>query len=185
MRPPLVFRVLALLTIAALAPACSSDGGATNAGSTVATVTPGGSGATDGSGPTTTLAPTTTFMPDCSAMPTTEAISAAVGIPVDVGQVVGSGTCQFLGLNDQSKSVTLGMYTDPVDQAAFTDLQTSLGATTPYPDAALPGAQVGVDNSVFVVANGAIYTVLTMVTDQSPAEQVPLSAALLKAWLPL
>jgi len=184
-RPPLVFRVLALLTIAALAPACSSDGGATNAGSTVATVAPGGSGETDGSGPTTTLAPTTTFMPDCSAMPTTEAISAAVGIPVDVGQVVGSGTCQFLGLNDQSKSVTLGMYTDPVDQAAFTDLQTSLGATTPYPDAALPGAQVGVDNSLFVVANGAIYTVLTMVTDQSPTEQVPLSAALLKAWLPL
>lgn len=178
-------RVLVLCTIAVLVPACSSDGGNATDG-TPATTLPSGSSVVPGdTGPTTTLAPTTTFMPDCAAMPTTEAISKAVGIPVDVGQVVGSGTCQYLGVNDQSRSVLLGMYTDPVDQAAFTDLQTSLGPTTPYTDAALPGAQVGVDSTLFVAANGAIYTVLTMVNDTPVAEQVPLSAAVLAAWLPL
>ena len=46
----------------------------------------------------------TTFMPDCAGMPTPAAIGAAVGVPVGDGQVTGSGTCQYLGLNDQSKS---------------------------------------------------------------------------------
>lgn len=182
MRRPLVARLLALTAIAAVAAACSGgdddkavSGGTTPSGDSVFTV--------DSDPTTTTIAPTTTFMPDCADMPTAADVSAAVGVPMADGAVVATGTCQYLGLNDQSRSVTVAVFSDPGDQATFNDLQASLGAPTPLDDPALAGAQVGVDGTVFITANGAIYTVLTQATDGSAAEQVPLSAAVLKAWL--
>ncbi|MFM2078850.1 MAG: hypothetical protein RJA49_2740 [Actinomycetota bacterium] len=179
-------RVITLCAVAALVAGCSgSDGGGTADGSSATSPAPGQTGDVGATGPTTTIAPTTTFMPDCAGMPTPAAIGAAIGVPVADGQVTGSGTCQYLGLNDQSRTVTLSLFTDPADQAAFNDLQSSLGAPKPYKDAKIPGAEVGADSTLFVTANGAIYTVLTLVTDQSPAEQVPLSAALLAEWLTL
>jgi hypothetical protein len=181
-----VVRVLTLCAVAALVAGCSgSDGGNAAGGSAASTLAPGQTGDVGGTGVATTLAPTTTFMPSCATMPTAAAIGAAIGVPMGDGQVTGSGTCQYQGLNDQSRTVTLSLFTDPADQAAFTDLQKSLGAPKPYKDAKLPGAQVGADSTLFVTANGAVYTVLTQATDQTAAEQVPLSAALLAEWLTL
>lgn len=175
-----VARAIVTTSLAALLlVACSDDGD--DAGGADSTV----SGATLAPGETVppTIAPTTTFIVDCALMPRVGDISTAVGVPLADGQVTGSGTCQYLGLNDQSKSVTLSVFTDPVDQAAFTDLQASLGAPTPYTDPALAGAQVGVDSTLFITANGAVYTVLTNVTGGAASEQVALSAAVLTLWL--
>jgi uncharacterized lipoprotein NlpE involved in copper resistance len=164
--------------VALLLVACSDDSNDAAGSTTVpgATLAPGETLAP-------TIAPSTTFAPDCGQMPRVGDISTAVGVPLSDGQIVGSGTCQYLGLNDQSKSVTLSVFTDPVDQAAFTDLQASLGAPTPYTDPALAGAQVGVDSTLFITANGAVYTVLTNVTGGALSDQVALSAAVLQTWL--
>ncbi len=124
-------------------------------------------------------------MPDCVGMPTNTDLSALVGVPMDTGFVSGSGTCEFVGLNDQSRTVVLSLFTDPGDQATFLDLQASLGAATPLDDAELVGAMVGSNSVVYVSTPNGIYTALTMVTDATPAEQVPLSVAVLKRWLTL
>ena len=180
MRRPLVVRILALSAVAALTVACSGGGDGD------ASDTSGITGSTVGQSSTTvstTIAPTTTFIPDCSIMPSAADLSALVGVPVADGYVTGAGTCQFPGLNDQSKYLTLAKLTDAGDQAAWADLQASLGTPTPFDDPALPGALVGADSTLYIVADGATYTVLTLVTGASAAEQVPLSAAVLKAWL--
>lgn len=161
--------------------ACSDDD-ATSSSTTPAIITLA-PGATDITGET--LAPQTTFMPDCGAMPASADLSTIVGIPLDDGHVTGSGTCEFLGLNDQSRSIVLALLTDPADQTSFTDLQASLGAVTPLDDAELAGASVSANSAVFITANGALYSVLTSVNDTTPAEQVPLSVAVLKRWLAL
>lgn len=178
---PIVRRraILVCLLLTALA-ACSDDDAAPSTPTTAPAVTLAPD-ATDITG--NTLAPQTTFMPDCAAMPTAADLSTIVGLPLDDGHVTGSGTCEFLGLNDQSRSVVLAMLTDPGDQASFTDLQSSLGAVTPLDDSELAGASVSANSTVFVTANGALYSVLTSVTDGTPAEQVPLSVAVLKRWL--
>ena len=118
-------------------------------------------------------------------MPTVADLTAAVGVPLSEGQVTASGTCQYLGLNDQSKVLTLSLFTDPVDQASFTDLQSSLGAPVPLADSPISGVMVGADSSVFVSANNAMYVVLTQVTSGTAADQVPLSVAVLQKWLAL
>ncbi len=177
-------RLLVICSIAALTlAACSSDGGN---GSADGSTSPDGSSVvrTTAVGDTT-IAPTTTFVPDCTLMPRPGDLSQLVGIPLGEGQVVGSGTCQYLGLNDQSKSLTLALLSDPVDQAAWNDLQASLGTPTPYTDPALPGALVGADSTLYLTANGAVYTVLTQVTGGAAAEQLPQSAAVLTFWLKL
>lgn len=180
MRRPLVARIIALSAVLALASACSGGGDGDAADTT------GLPGSTVGQSSTTvstTIAPTTTFIPDCSAMPNAADLSTLVGVPMSDGFVVGAGTCQFLGLNDQSKAVTLAMLTDAGDQAAWADLQASLGTPTPFDDPALAGALVGADSTLYIVTNGATYTVLTLATGASAAEQIPLSAAVLKFWL--
>jgi hypothetical protein len=139
--------------------------------------------APEATAPTTSLAPTTTFMPDCSLMPTAADISADVGVPLAEGTVVGTGTCQYSGLNDQSQVVQLAVYLDPADQAAFSDLQASLGTPVAYMDPALADAFVGADSTLFVTANGAIYTARVAVTGATAAEQVPLAAKVLTRWL--
>ena len=181
MRHP-VARAIAITSLAALLiVACSDDSDEAGGGDTTvagATLAPGETVAP-------TIAPTTTYIPDCGMMPTAGDISAAVGVPMADGQVVGSGTCQYLGLNDQSLLVTLSLFTDPADQATFADLQASLGAPTPYADPALVGAQVSVDSTLFITANGLLYTVFTNVTGAPLNEQVALSAAVLAKWLTL
>ncbi|HAP77538.1 MAG TPA: hypothetical protein DCR14_15840 [Acidimicrobiaceae bacterium] len=159
--------------------ACSDDdSSADNQGgdSTAATGIPA-------AGTDPTAGPTTTFMPTCAGMPDPATISSLVGIPVADGEVVEAGTCQFLGVNDQSRVVFLKALIDPTDQAEFTDLQSSLGESVPMADPA--GSMMGPDGTVYLTSNGTIYTVLTMVTDGSPVEQAPQSAAVLKAWLGL
>lgn len=131
----------------------------------------------------TSQLPTTTIMPDCGPMPATAVISASVGIPVADGQVASTGSCQYLGLNDQSKSVTLAKYTDPGDQASWNDLQASLGAPTAYADPALSGALLGVDGTLYATSSGAIFTVLVNVTGAPAKAQAPAAAKLLAAWL--
>lgn len=179
-----VLRRVVLVSVCVLAiAACSgsdsgSDGGSKGASSTV-------TGATSLEGGTSPvpLVTQTTFMPTCAQMPTTADLSAAVGVPLSDGLVTASGTCQYQGLNDQSKVLTLSLYTDPVDQTAFTDLQSSLGTGTPLADSPVSGAIVGPDSSVYVTVNNAVYVVLTQVTGASAADQVPLSVAVLQKWL--
>jgi hypothetical protein len=125
----------------------------------------------------------TTFITSCAQMPAAADLAAIVGIPIADGEVIAAGTCQFLGLNDQSRVVTLGLLTDPVDQATFTDLQLSLGASAPLNDPSLVNAFIDPSSLVYITTAGAIYTVRTLVTDATPAEQVPLSAAILHLWL--
>ncbi len=122
-------------------------------------------------------------MPDCVQMPANTDLSALVGVPMDLGFVSGSGTCEFRGLNDQTRTVVLSLYTDPADQASFLDLQASLGAPTPLNDAELPEAMVGATSVVYVSTAKGLYTALTVVTDATAAEQVPLSVAVLKRWV--
>jgi hypothetical protein len=86
-------------------------------------------------------------------------------------------------LNDQSRVITLSLLTDAGDQATFNDLELSLGASAPLNDATLVNAMVDPSSLVYMNANGAIYTVRTLITDATPAEQVPMSAAVLHLWL--
>jgi hypothetical protein len=175
--------VIACLLVVGVS-ACSDDesstdssGGVGQVGETLApgaTLLPGETGA-----------PQTTFMPDCGRMPTAEALSAAVGVPLDLGFVIATGTCEFRGLNDQTRTVVLSLFTDPADQTTFLDLQSSLGSPVPLGDAELPDALVGANSVVYLTTAEGLYTVLTMVTDATPAEQVPLSVTVLKQWLAL
>ena len=125
----------------------------------------------------------TTFIANCTQMPATADIAAIVGIPLADGQVIGAGTCQFLGLNKQNRVITLSLLTDPGDQATFNDLELSLGASAPLNDSTLVNALVDPSSLVYINANGAIYAVRTLITDATPTEQVPLSAAVLHLWL--
>lgn len=132
--------------------------------------------------PSYTFGPTTTFMSDCATMPTPEELSAVVGIPLDAGAVIATGTCEFRGLNDQTRTVTLSLYTDAADQASFNDLVASVGAPTPLNDPSVPGAAIGPSNMVFVTLPSGIYTVVTAITDQALEEQYPISVAVLAMW---
>ena len=128
---------------------------------------------------------TTTFMPDCSQMPTAADISAVVGAPMAEGTVVGSGSCQYLGTNDQTKVVSLALFLSAVDQANWNDLQASLGTPTPYADPSLPGALTALDGTLYVSANGAIYTAKVEVNGAPATQQVAVAAQLLARWLTL
>jgi len=165
----------------ALGVACSDDAGSSNVpGAGTTTLSP------EDAPRTTTTLPLdvpTTFISDCAQMPTPAALSAIVGIPLADGQVIAAGTCEFRGLNEQSRVITLSLFTDPLDQATFNDLQLSLGPSAPLPDATLANAFVDPTSLLYINANGAIYTVRTMITDATPAEQVTLSALVLHLWL--
>jgi hypothetical protein len=132
---------------------------------------------------TVKLGPTTTFMPDCSRMPTAADISTDVGVPVTDGVVTGSGTCQFTGLNDQSKYVVLQLLTDPADIESFKGLQASFGKGTPVKASGLKGAVAGKDHSVYLTMNDSVYVVQTLVTDKPLAKQVGLSVKVLQRWV--
>lgn len=166
----------------ALGVACSDDGGN-------GTAVPGESTTTvfDPNAPVTTstlpLDTPTTFIVSCGGMPDAPTLSAIVGIPLADGQVIGAGTCEFRGLNDQTRVITLGFLSDPGDQATFNDLQLSLGASTPLNDPTLVNALIDPTSLLYINTGGGIYTVRTAITDAAPAEQVPLSAAVLHAWL--
>ena len=167
------------ITLAICLPlACSDDGdgGSSSGGAGATTVAGGGAGGAD-----TTLAPTTTFMPTCAGMPSVDVIFAAVGVPVDEGTVVATGTCQYLGVNDQSLSVLMSHYVTDLDIATFLDLQASLGPATPVETPA--GAAYGPDGTVFLGTEQGVYAVQTMVTGGPAIDQVAQSAALLAAWL--
>ena len=151
---------------------------------------PTGGGATTVAGAdparTTTTFPLdvpTTFIADCAQMPAAPALAGIVGIPLADGEVIEAGTCQFLGLNEQHCVITLSLFIESGDQATFNDLQLSLGASAPLADPTLVNAFVDPTSLVYINANGAIYAVRTLVTDATPAEQVPLSAAVLHLWL--
>lgn len=165
----------------ALTLALAACGGSSNSSTTVgATV---GQSTTSIAGGSTIPASTTSIMPTCDTLASPKLIGTAVGVPVAPGQVTGSGTCQFLGLNDQSKSVTLAKLTTAVDQANWNDLQSSLGAPAPYADPALPGAVLGVDGTLYITSNGTMFTAQVNVTGGAAKDQAQLAAALLKAWL--
>lgn len=161
------------LVLAAVAAGCGGSSG------TKGTTIPQGYFTT----PSYTFGPTTTFMSDCAVMPTPDTLSAIVGIPLDAGIVIATGTCEFRGLNDQNRRVTLALYTDPVDVAAFNDLVASVGTTTPIADAPVAGMFIAPDFRIGLVVNNAVYTVQTTITDQTPEEQYPLSVAVLAAWV--
>ena len=167
---------LTALTIAsALGAAACSDG--SGGGSPVATTIPGLL-----TTPSYAFGPTTTFMPDCAGMPTSADLVPIVGIPLGDPLVIATGTCEYRGLNDQTRVITLGLLTDPVDQAKFNELLASVGTTTPLSDPTMPGATIGPSNTVFVVFNGGIYTVVTSVNDQPIEQQYPISVAVLAMW---
>lgn len=128
---------------------------------------------------------TTTFMPDCSQMPTAADISALVGVPMADGTVVGSGSCQYLGANDQSNVVSLALFLTPTDQANWNDLQASLGTPVPYADPGVPGALAAPDGTLYVTANGAIYTAKVEVNGTPAAQQLSTAAQVLARWLSL
>jgi len=162
--------------------ACSDDGAtpaSTEAGPS--TLAPGATNAITGD----TLDTQTTFMADCGQMPTPADLSAIVGIPLDIGRVIGPTSCEFLGLNDQSRFVALNLYLDAPGQTSFLEEQASLGGSVALNDLSLQGAMVATNGLVYVTANGAVYSVLTMVNDTTPAEQVPLSVTVLQRWLAL
>jgi hypothetical protein len=122
-------------------------------------------------------------MPTCDSLIDPKLLLGAVGIPMAPGKVIGAGTCQDLGLNDQSKSVTLAKLTGAVDQSNWNDLQSSLGAPTPYTDPTLPGAQLGADGTLILMSNGAIYGAQVNITGGAAKDQVAQAAAILKVWL--
>jgi len=176
-------RLAALCLVLLVGAACSDDSSgdvATTSTQVLPTIAPDATTLTGD-----TFAPQTTFMPDCVQMPTAADLSAIVGGVLDQGQVTATGTCEFLGLNDQSRSLTLSLFTDPGDQSSFNDLQASLGLSRPFDDPELPGAQVGAGEVLYLTANNAVYVVQPLVNDTTPTEQLPLAAAVLKAWLTL
>ncbi|MEQ1701895.1 MAG: hypothetical protein ABMA25_17440 [Ilumatobacteraceae bacterium] len=171
---------LLLLTTAA----CSDDSESVTTGpTTVAPVTlpPGATDPVTGE----SLAPQTTFMADCGRMPSPADLSAAVGVAIDVGLVTGPASCEYVGLNDQSLTITLSIYSTPEEVAAFNDLVASTGTPTPLNDPAIPDAQISPDYTVFVTANSAIYVVRTRVTGGELAAEVAPAAAVLARWLAL
>ena len=97
--------------------------------------------------------------------------------------VIATGTCEFRGLNDQNRVVTLSLLTDPVDIANFNDLVASVGTTSPLNDPAAPTAMIGPNHQVLAVTDRGIYGVVTLVNDSTPQEQYALSAAVLATWL--
>lgn len=132
-----------------------------------------------------TFGPQTTFMADCGRMPTTADLLTATGVPFGEGLVSGPATCDYLGLNDQSKSITLSIFSTPEEIAEFNDLLASTGTPTPLNDPAVPDAQISPDYSVFVTANNAIYVVRTRITGADPTAEVAPAAAILAKWLAL
>lgn len=157
----------------ALATGCSGDSDSKGTDAPLATLET----------PDYTLGPTTTFMPDCVTMPTPADLSTAAGIPLADGIVIATGTCEFRGLNDQARVVTLGLLTDPADQASFNDFIASVGASTPLNDPTVEGALLGPDSTVYVVTDHGIYTVQTNVTDAPMADQTAVSLKILAKWL--
>jgi hypothetical protein len=185
-RTPLVLLPIALLALSACSSSPSSNSATASATTTTAKSASGGNATTvpaTGYLPSTTLGPTTTFMHDCSAMPTTADHFCQVGVPLAEGAVTGVGTCQYNALNDQTKYVMLSLLTKKSDIATFADLQHSLGKGTPVAAKGLNGAVVGVDHSVYVTANNAVYVVRTRITKATPAKQVPLSVKVLQRWV--
>ena len=176
---------LACLLLLFATAACSDDESSTTSAAPTtaepATIAPGATNPFTGD----SLAPQTTFMPDCSRMPEVADLTAAVGIPMDAGQVTAPTTCQFLGLNDQSRSITLTIFTDGADIAAFNDLQASLGTSAPSTDPELAGALVGPEFALYITANSALYIVQTRVTDGDLAGEIAPASAILKRWLTL
>ena len=173
-RSPIVLAVFTAVAGLSLVAGCSGD--------SLKESTPSSSSGTLGT-PDYSFGPTTTFMHNCSSMPSPAALSTLVGIPLADGTVIATGTCEFRGLNDQSRVITLGLLIDPVDQANFHDLVASVGTTTPLGDANVPAATLGPDSTVFALVNDAIYTVQTNVTDAPVADQIATSVAILGAWL--
>lgn len=166
------------------AAACSDDAESTTTSPTTvvaATLPPGATNQLTGD----TLAPQTTFMADCGRMPTPADLSAAVGVPMDVGLVTGPSSCEYLGLNDQSRSVTLTIFSTPEDIAMFNELVASTGTPTPLNDPAVPDALISPDYTVYVTANNAIYVVRTRVTGGELTAEVVPSTAILVRWLAL
>ena len=96
-------------------------------------------------------------------MPEVADLTAAVGLPMDVGQVTAPTTCQFLGLNDQSRSITLTIFTDPE----------------------IAGAMVGPEFVLYISANSALYVVQARVTGGDLAGEIAPASAILKRWLAL
>ena len=70
-------------------------------------------------------------------------------------------------------------------QANWNDLQASLGTPTPYADPSLPGALTALDGTLYVTANGAIYTAKVEVNGAPATQQVAVAAQLLARWLTL
>ncbi|MEI8239125.1 MAG: hypothetical protein WCI22_06850 [Actinomycetota bacterium] len=184
-RRRLVLAPLALFALAACSssPSSSATTGATTTtanaanGSTQTTV------AVTGLLPSTTLGPTTTFMHDCSPMPTATDIHKIVGVAIADAAVTGAGTCQYNGLNDQTKYIVLSLLTNKQDIATFADMQQSLGKGTPIQAKGLSGALVGIDHSLYMTVNGSVYVVRTRITTGTPAQQVALSVKILQRWL--
>ena len=175
-----IFTGLLLLTTAA----CSDDGESTTTGPTTiaaSTLPPNATDPISGE----SLAPQTTFMPDCGRMPSPADLSAAVGLPIDVGLVTGPSTCEYLGLNDQSKTISLSIFSTPEEIASFNDVVAGAGTPTPLNDPAIPDAQISPDYTVFVTANNAIYVVRTRITGGELTAEVAPSAAVLARWLAL
>lgn len=167
-------RVVAITLLLSAAAACSagdSDTSATTAAPGLLTT------------PSYDFGPTTTFMPDCAPMPSPAELGAILGLPLDDGIVIATGTCEFRGLNDQNRVVTLSLLTDPVDIANFNDLVASVGTTAPLNDPAAPTAMIGPNHQVLAITDRGIYGVVTQVNDSTPQEQYALSAAVLAAWL--
>jgi hypothetical protein len=167
--------IAAPLVCALALAACSSSKSSTPVGATV--------GASTTSAVATTVVTSTSLMPNCDGLASPATISTAVGVPVAPGQVTGSGTCQYLGVNDQSKSVTLSKLITAGDQSNWNDLQASLGAPTPYTDSALPGALLGADGTLYLTSKGVIYAAQVNVTGGAPKDQAAQAAALLKTWV--
>lgn len=173
------FTALALTLSIGASCTASNGGDSTPAEANTAT----GAGSTGRTTTTLPLDTPTTFIRTCGQMPDPAELSAIVGFPLADGQVIAAGSCQFNGLNEQSRTLTLTLLTDPLDQATFIDLQASLGPSTPLEDPTLVGAMVDPTSLVYVTIDGAIYAVRALVTDAAANEQVPLAVAVLHLWL--
>ena len=179
----LTVRAIAIAALAlAFAAACSDDP-KTNSNPPADTTTTVAGPTVPGPSTTLPLDVPTTFIANCAQMPAPAALSAIVGIPLDDGTVVAAGTCDFRGVNEQNRLITLSLLQDPGDIASFNDLELSLGASAPVADPTLPNILVDPTSLVYIGANGWMYTVRATITDATPAEQVPLSVAVLHLWL--